>query len=311
MSAPLLDVRDLCHAYGSHVALAGVSLQVREAEIFGLLGPNGAGKTTLLTLISGLSSPTSGAVFLQGERLTPGRADLKCRIGVAPQELAIYPELTARENLRFFGEIYGYRGAELNARIEELLAFMGLEDPVGQQQARTLSGGQQRRLNLGLAILHRPRLLLLDEPTAGVDPQTRNHVFEGIRRLNAEGATIMYTSHYMEEVQALCTRVGIIDHGKLIACDDLTNLLALLPSVIRCRIAGQPGEAIAALGQIESATVRLRDGMMVIECPHVPPALSQMMAICQDRRWKIESLETAEPNLERVFLHLTGRALRN
>ncbi|MBX9680883.1 MAG: ABC transporter ATP-binding protein [Gemmataceae bacterium] len=312
MTAPLLEVRNLRHAYGSHVALSGVSLTVHEGEIFGLLGPNGAGKTTLLTLVSGLFPPSSGAVMLQGETLTPTNAGMKRKIGVAPQELAIYPELTSRENLRFFGEIYGLRGAELDARIEELLRFMGLEDPVGRQLARTLSGGQQRRLNLGLAILHRPRLLLLDEPTAGVDPQTRNHLFEGIRRINAEGTTIVYTSHYMEEVQTLCRRVGIIDHGKLIACDEVSKLLTLLPSVIRIRIDGPAEETQRAAVAIEGVVgCKMEQERMKIECHSVPPTLSRWMAICQERHWTILSLETTEPNLERVFLHLTGRALRD
>lgn len=312
MTAPLLEVRDLRHAYGSHVALSGVSLTVRDGEIFGLLGPNGAGKTTLLTLVSGLFPPSSGAVLLQGETLAPTNAGMKRKIGVAPQELAIYPELSSRENLRFFGEIYGLRGAELDARIEELLRFMGLENPVGRQLARTLSGGQQRRLNLGLAILHRPRLLLLDEPTAGVDPQTRNHLFEGIRRINAEGTTIVYTSHYMEEVQTLCRRVGIIDHGKLIACDDVSKLLTLLPSVIRIRIDGPAEETQRAVAAIEGVVgCKAEQERMKIECRSVPPTLSRLMTICQERHWPILSLETAEPNLERVFLHLTGRALRD
>jgi ABC-2 type transport system ATP-binding protein len=312
MTAPLLEVRDLRHAYGSHIALSGVSIAVQEGEIFGLLGPNGAGKSTLLAIVSGLFAPTSGVVLLKGETLTPARTDLKTLLGVAPQELAIYPELTARENLQFFGEIYGQRGPTLDARIEELLQFMGLEDPVGRQQARALSGGQQRRLNLGLAILHRPKLLLLDEPTAGVDPQTRNHLFEGIRRINAEGTTIVYTSHYMEEVQTLCRRVGIIDHGKLIACDEIAKLLTLLPSVIRIRIAGPAEETRRAASGIEGALVRkATEGGITIECSSVPVVLPRLMAVCQDRHWTIESLETAEPNLERVFLHLTGRALRD
>src|SRR6476620_2951261 len=229
MTACLLDVRAIGHVYGTMTALADVSFQVHEGEIFGLLGPNGAGKTTLLSILAGLRAPTSGVVTLSGQALKPRQRQLKRRIGLVPQELALYPELTAAENLRFFGELYRLPGPTVERRVTEILDMIGLSERA-EQRAATFSGGMQRRLNLGIALVHEPSILLLDEPTAGVDPQSRNHLFEGVRRLNAAGRTIIYTSHYMEEVQALCHRIGIIDHGRLIACDTLAHLLARLPS---------------------------------------------------------------------------------
>ena len=213
------------------VALAGVTLGVSRGAIFGLLGPNGAGKTTLLSILSCLLDADSGTIHLAGRPLASGDRAVRRRIGMVPQELAIYEGLTARENLHFFGELYGLTGSALRAIADEVLAAVGLSDRA-DQRAATFSGGMKRRLNLGAAIVHSPRLLLLDEPTTGVDPQSRNHIFEGVRRLNAAGLTVVYTSHYMEEVQALCPRIGIIDHGRLIACDMLPNLLRQLSGAV-------------------------------------------------------------------------------
>src|SRR5438132_8813713 len=203
--------------------------------MFGLLGPNGAGKTTLLSILSSLLTATSGTVQIFGRAVHPSDRALRRLVGIVPQELAIYGELTARENLRFFGELFGVRGPDLCRRVDDVLAAIGLDDRA-DRRVDTFSGGMKRRLNLGAALVHQPRLLLLDEPTAGVDPQSRHHIFEEVRRLNATGVTVVYTSHYMEEVQALCARVGIIDHGKLIACDTLAGLLRRLHGLIRFRV---------------------------------------------------------------------------
>ncbi len=225
----MLDVRHLQMSFGSRVALDDVSFRVQPGEIFGLLGPNGAGKTTLLSILAGLLIPTRGEVFLQGERFHPACDELKPLLGVVPQELAIYPELSPRENLRFFGSLYGVRDPQLADRVRAILDLIGLSGRADERCA-AFSGGMKRRLNLGIALVHAPKILLLDEPTAGVDPQSRSHLFEGIRRLCNEGMTILYTSHYMEEVQALCPRLAILDHGKIVACDRLDALLALLPA---------------------------------------------------------------------------------
>jgi ABC-2 type transport system ATP-binding protein len=311
MATPLLEVDDVHMSYGSHEALKGVSFQVAAGEMFGLLGPNGAGKTTLLSIISTLLDASTGEVRLLGERITPAARELRRQIGIVPQELAVYGDLTARENLSFFGELYGIRGPILRERVGEVLAVVGLEDRA-DDRVTVFSGGMKRRLNLGAALVHRPQLLLLDEPTSGVDPQSRNHIFEGVRRLNAEGVTVVYTSHYMEEVQALCRRVGIIDLGRLKACDALANLLQELQSAIRLRVPAVTPALRERIKQLPDAALReCGDGALEIECRDVKATLPRLMDVLTDLQQSLVSLETEEPNLERVFLHLTGRGLRD
>jgi ABC-2 type transport system ATP-binding protein len=335
MPAAFLEVADLRKNYGALTALHGVSFTVHEGELFGLLGPNGAGKTTLLSIVSCLLDATAGEVLLQGRPVRRGDRGLKRAIGVVPQELAIYGDLTARENLRFFGELYGLGGAALRDRVRKVLAAVALEDKA-DDRVRSFSGGMKRRLNLGAALVHGPRLLLLDEPTVGVDPQSRNHIFEEVRRLNAAGVTVVYTSHYMEEVQALCTRVGIIDHGRLAACDTIPNLLRQLNGLIRIRVPRvTPGlrerlkelpdcflsdpdgwrlERAAAAVTPAAPAGRLpdREGRTLeLNCRDVNATLVRVVALLHDLKVELISLETEEPNLERVFLHLTGRELRD
>ncbi len=306
----VLEVTDLTKRYGALVALDGVSLQVHEGEIFGLLGPNGAGKTTLLSIVSCLLRPTSGQVRLLGRPLGPGARDLKRLIGIVPQELAIYGELTARENLRFFGTLYGLKHAELGRRVEEVLDAVGLLERA-DERAEQFSGGMKRRLNLGAALVHRPRLLFLDEPTTGVDPQSRNHIFEEVRCLNGDGMTIVYTSHYMEEVQALCARVGIIDRGRLVACDTLAELLRRLTGLVRFRVPQVNATLRNRLKQLAGVQMRENGRAIELESPDVKATLLRTVAILNELDVPLTSLETEEPNLERVFLHLTGRALRD
>jgi ABC-2 type transport system ATP-binding protein len=310
MSSAFLDVFDLRKNYGRSAALDGVSFQVREGELFGLLGPNGAGKTTLLSILSCLLTPTGGQARLLGNLLSPSNRAVRPLIGVVPQELAVYGELTARENLVFFGELYGVRGELLRRRVDDILAAVALSDRA-DDRAVTFSGGMKRRLNLGVALVHAPRLLLLDEPTVGVDPQSRNHIFEGVRRLNAEGTTVVYTSHYMEEVQALCSRVGIIDHGRLVACDTLQGLLTHLTGLVRFRVPQPTPVLRERLKELPDCTLAERDSTLELECGDVKGTLLRLVALLNEARVELMSLETEEPNLERVFLHLTGRALRD
>jgi ABC-2 type transport system ATP-binding protein len=310
MTSPILQVRELVKHYGAVRALDGVSFDVGAGEIFGLLGPNGAGKTTLLSIITCLLEPTAGEARILGRVVRRGDRDLRRHIGIVPQELAIYGELSARENLLFFGGLYGMHGADLESSVDDILRAIGLEDR-GRQRAGTFSGGMKRRLNLGAALVHRPRLLLLDEPTTGVDPQSRNHIFEEVRRLNAQGVTMVYTSHYMEEVQALCPRIGIIDHGRLIACDALPNLLQQLTGLIRFRVPLLTPALRARLKQLPDVRLTENNETCELECRDVKSALLQLLAILSEQQAELTSLETEEPNLERVFLHLTGRALRD
>ena len=306
-----LVIDNAAKSYGPQHALQGVSFSVQEGELFGLLGPNGAGKTTLLSIVSCLMDPTSGTAALLGQPLNTRDREVRRLIGLVPQDLAIYNELTARENMLFFGELYGVKPPTLARRVEDILAAVGLHDRAGDR-AGTFSGGMKRRLNLGIALVHEPRLLLLDEPTTGVDPQSRNHIFEEVRRLNQAGTTIIYTSHYMEEVQAFCTRIGIIDHGRLIACDTLTGLLHRLPGIIRLRLARPAAAFQERLGNLPGVRVTIDDGVgLILESADVQPVLMQLMALMTELSVDVTSLEIKEPNLERVFLDLTGRALRD
>jgi ABC-2 type transport system ATP-binding protein len=311
MTAAFLEVREVSKRYGPTLALDRVSFDVQEGEVFGLLGPNGAGKTTLLSIMSRLLEPTSGEVRLLGRPLVLGDREVRRLIGVVPQELALYGDLTARENLGFFGELYGIRGSDLHRRVGQILAAIGLEDKAGDR-VRTFSGGMKRRLNLGIALVHGPRLLLLDEPTVGVDPQSRNHIFEEVRRLNGEGMTLVYTSHYMEEVQALCGRIGIMDHGRLKACDTLPRLLQILPGAIRFTIASLTPALREQLKNLPSASLLEGEGgRLELECADVKGTLVELMRLLQQARAELVSLDIEETNLERVFLHLTGRQLRD
>jgi ABC-2 type transport system ATP-binding protein len=311
MTAAFLEVHEVSKQYGATLALDRVSFEVRDGEIFGLLGPNGAGKTTLLSILSCLLEPTSGEVRLLGRPIGPGDRLARRLIGVVPQELALYGELTARENLLFFGELYGIRGGELRRRVGHILDAVGLGDKA-DDRVRTFSGGMKRRLNLGAALVHGPSLLLLDEPTVGVDPQSRNHIFEEVRRLNGEGVTLVYTSHYMEEVQALCSRIGIMDRGRLAACDTLPRLLQLLPGVLRFRVRAMTPGLRERLKNLPGAVLSERDDRpLELECGDVKGTLIELMRFLQQTVTELVSVDIEETNLERVFLHLTGRQLRD
>jgi ABC-2 type transport system ATP-binding protein len=305
-----LEVLDLYKNYGPTRALDGVRFEVRRGEVFGLLGPNGAGKTTLLSIVSCLLAPSAGTVRLLGRTLSPRDREVRRLIGIVPQELAVYGELTARENLQFLSELYGLRDPALRRRVGEVLAAVGLEDKADDRVA-TFSGGMKRRLNLGAALVHEPPLLLLDEPTVGVDPQSRNHIFEEVRRLNAAGATVVYTSHYMEEVQALCSRIGIMDQGRLVACDTLPGLLQLLPGLIRLRVSELTPVLREKLKALPDCRLLERGGDLELECPDVKATLLRLVSVLQDYPGRLDALEIEESNLERVFLQLTGRALRD
>lgn len=302
----VLAVADVRKSYGKFPALNGVSFDVLPGELFGLLGPNGAGKTTLMSILAGLTAATSGGVRLFGHPFTPADREVRKRIGIATQELSIYPDLTARENLRFFGKLYGMTAADLPGRVNELLAAVGLTDRA-DDRAGTFSGGMKRRLNLAAAVVHRPDLLLLDEPTTGVDPQSRNHIFDQVRAQNAAGMTVIYTSHYMEEVQALCPRIAILDHGTLRACDTLPHLLSRLDSTARLTLANPDGAADRVRGLPGVKSVSLTGSRLDVTTADLPPLLPKLLAAAGE----VTALEIEQPTLERVFLALTGRGLRD
>jgi ABC-2 type transport system ATP-binding protein len=304
----MLSLQSVTKRYGALTALDGVSLELYRGEFFGLLGPNGAGKSTTMSLIAGLRAPDAGTLTLDGQPLNAGSSGARLALGLVPQHVALYPELNADENLRIFGALYGLRGAELRARIDAALEAVQLSDR-RRDPVKNFSGGMQRRLNLVAALLHRPKLLLCDEPTVGVDPQSRNAIFEYLERLNREGLTIIYSTHYMEEATRLCSRIGIIDHGKLHALGTLDELLTKLPFEEEIRFPATPATAafatqLAPLGELTTADTvhRFR--------PRPDTKLSTFFALAEAHALPGRLFTSQRPTLEALFLHLTGRSLR-
>lgn len=307
-----LEVSNLAKSYGSHRAVAGISFTIEEGECFGLLGPNGAGKSTLLSILSGFLQADEGKALLQSELISPDNPLIRPMIGLAPQEIAVYGALTARENLQFFGKLYGLAGTKLSSRVDDLLVAVGLAGKA-DHRVETFSGGMQRRMNLAAALVHQPRMLLLDEPTAGVDPQSRNHLFQEIQRCSREGMTIIYTTHYMEEVEALCSKVAIMDHGKLVALDTLKNLLGSMHTVVTLTF-DHPQYALAQqLQSIPGSIVsHSQEGnSLTIESRAADNLLTPVIGTLTRMQLAPVTVETRSPTLERVFLQLTGRALRD
>lgn len=309
----MIEINGLVKKYGERVAVNEVSFCVQEGEIFGLLGPNGAGKTTTISILATLLPPDQGQVTIGGYDLVRETNQIKTLIGFVPQELALYPTLSAWDNLAFFGRIYGLRGTALKDRIAAVLDLVGLRDRAGDA-VRTFSGGMKRRLNIAAGLIHQPRLLFLDEPTVGVDPQSRNFIFEHVERLKAEGMTILYTTHYMEEAERLCDRVAVMDEGCILALDTTKGLIGLLGGgVIYVGLAADAIEAllplIRALPHVQAISVQ--DGRLKVETSEARPALLELIELCNARDVPILSLEVLEPNLESVFLHLTGKRLRD
>lgn len=304
----MLSLRSVTKRYGPLTALNEVSLDIAAGEFFGLLGPNGAGKSTLMSLVAGLRAPEGGTVLVSGAEVSARDASTRRNLGLVPQHIALYPELSADQNLRIFGEIYGLGGAALRARIDECLESVQLADR-RSDPVKTFSGGMQRRLNLVAALLHRPTLLLCDEPTVGVDPQSRNAIFDFLEKLNREGLTIIYSTHYMEEATRLCSRIGVIDHGRILAIGTLEDLLTQLPFEEEIRF---PATAETAPLAADLA----REGeLTTAESGHRfrPPAgyrLSAFFALTERHGLPGRLFTSQRPSLEALFLHLTGRTLR-
>jgi ABC-2 type transport system ATP-binding protein len=313
MSAVVLNARDLRKRFGSLEAVRGVSLEIHEGETYGLLGPNGAGKTTTISMICGLLTRDGGEVLLDGTPIDVGEVAAKAGIGFVPQDLAIYPDLSARENLEFFGRLYGLGGNDLRTRAEEVLQLIGLTDRARDRTA-TFSGGMQRRLNIGIGLLHRPRLLLLDEPTVGVDPQSRNAILESIAALGRAGMAILYTTHYMEEAERLCDRVGIIDGGEIRAEGTRRELVAMMGGQdhVRLAVIGNVEAAAAAVSSVDGVTgADARDGDLDIVVADAHRVLPRLLDAVAAAGASVRGVELESPDLEAVFLHLTGRALRD
>ena len=330
----MVEVRGLTKTFkradGSEVqAVKGINLDIYKGEIFSLLGPNGAGKTTTISMISGLLEPTSGEATIGGHSISRKPLEAKRLLGVVPQEIALYPTLTARQNLNFFGKMYGLQGRVLDQRIDEVLDFIGLTD---RQRDRidTYSGGMKRRVNIGVGLLHRPTLIYMDEPTVGIDPQSRRRILDTVKQLRGEyGMTVLYTTHLMEEAQELSDRVGIIDHGEIIAMGEQGELIQQVGEEDRLHFkVGEQPVPEALLRQMETEVEGVTraeydppgeggedpaniSGKIVVHAKRGRKALAELIQLVGATGIEIQSVEVREPDLEAVFLKLTGRELRD
>lgn len=305
---PLVSATGVIKRFGSLTALDGVSLDIAPGEFFGLLGPNGAGKSTFMSLIAGLRPLDGGVLTVDGAGVAAGSARARRSLGLVPQHIALYTDLTAEGNLRIFGELYGLGGAALRGRIDRVLDAVQLDDR-RRDLVKTFSGGMQRRLNLAAALLHGPTLLLCDEPTVGVDPQSRNAIFDLLKELNRGGLTVIYSTHYMEEATRLCSRVGIIDHGRILALGTIDQLLAQLPFEEEIRFPSSP-ETSALLGILAAnGEVSTEDGVHRF-LPRPGYAMSAFYALTEAHSLAPRQFTSQRPTLEALFLQLTGRVLR-
>jgi len=311
----ILEVQNLVKNYGDFQAVKGVSFNIEEGEIFSLLGPNGAGKTTTISMLSTLYTSTSGDAVIGGHSVTKDPMGVRNIIGVVPQDLALYEDLTARENLIFWGQMYNLSGKPLNMRVDEVLEQIGLTDKA-KDRVKTYSGGMKRRVNIGVGLLHKPRLLFMDEPTVGIDPQSRRAILDTVKDLNKQGMTLLYTTHYMEEAEELSNRVGIIDHGELIAIGsqkELTQQVGQAETLIlHINENDDPQALIPSFKGIKDVLEANVIGTEIsIITPSAKDILASVVSKANERGIKIRSIDIREPNLEAVFLHLTGRALRD
>lgn len=300
-------------SFGDLVAVDDVSFEIARGETYGLLGPNGAGKTTLISMVAGVLDADGGEVLVDGIRMDPSARVAKASIGYVPQDVAVYPDLTGRENLRFFASLYRLDRHRAAERVAEVLDTVGLTDRA-DEQVKKYSGGMKRRLNIAVGLIHRPRLLILDEPTVGVDPQSRNAILESIERLSTEGMSVLYTTHYMEEAERLCDRVGIVDLGHLIAEGPPRSLTSELGDSehISLTVEGDLSTTVSAIEALPVATRVTGDqGTVDVLVRHADSALPEVMAAASSAGASIRSVTVQEPDLEAVFLHLTGKTLRD
>jgi len=312
-AAPVLVCGGLVKRYGQRTAVDDVGFHIEPGERYGLLGPNGAGKTTTISMVCGLLRPDAGNVDVAGRRVDPGATAAKAAIGYVPQEIALYPDLTGRENLRFFARLYGLRGARRDERVDACLDLVGLAERA-DERVDTYSGGMQRRLNIAAGLLHEPRLLVLDEPTVGVDPQSRNAILESVESLGRSGLAVLYTTHYMEEAQRLCDRIGILDEGRLVAEGTREELVALMGGRDRVRLTADGSldalaTCLATVDGVEQVTTA--DGVVELTVRDARQALPRVFAGATASGAALTGVDVIEPDLEAVFLHLTGKALRD
>jgi len=312
----MIEVESLRKAYGDLVAVDRVSFRARPGEIYGLLGPNGAGKSTIIGCISGLLKPDAGTVRVLERDVIAAGLESRRSLGVVPQELALYEDISAVENMRYWGGAYGLRGEALTRRTDEVLTRVGLDDR-GREPVKTFSGGMKRRLNFACGVIHNPKVLLLDEPTVGVDPQSRVRLLDLVREEAKRGACVLYTTHYMEEAESLCDRLGVIDHGRLIAEGSLAELHEQLGERDLLRLSGRfdPERVRSALGEALAATgawelVQSEDELIVLSLPQASSRLSRIFQALTDSGAEVRETTLTRPNLESLFIKLTGKELR-
>ncbi len=309
----ILEIKHLTKKFGDFIAVDDMSLTVGEGEIFGFLGSNGAGKSTTINMISGLLRKNNGSIKMLGKETNKHPIFIKKHIGLVPQELAIYEDLTAYENVSFFAGLYGLRGEKLKSRTTEALEFVGLAEK-HKSYPKSFSGGMKRRLNIACAIAHQPKLIIMDEPTVGIDPQSRKYILQSVQKLNEMGCTIIYTSHYMEEVEEICTKIAIIDHGKIIADGTKEQLKSLITDskLIYIDVKDTDHVDIDAIKAIPGvANVTLAENTIQIHTELGANNLNQIISYFIENKIEIRTLDEKEPNLETVFLTLTGRTLRD
>ena len=306
-----IETQHLVKVFGTIHAVDDISFSVREGEIFSLLGPNGAGKSTTISMIAGLLTPTQGDALVFGHSVRKAPTKAQELLGIVPQELAIYPDLTAKQNLMFWGRMFGLRGETLKQRVTDVLAFTELTERQNQI-ADKYSGGMKRRLNIGIALLHRPQLIILDEPTVGIDPQSRRKILDNVKKFRDQGTTVLYTTHYMEEAAELSDRIAIIDHGKIIALGTQEELNTLVGEKERILLTISEADKMAAIftNLPKVAAIERMDGQSLITTDDSDGLLPELFELAQQHDARISSVEIQEVTLETVFLHLTGRALR-
>ncbi|MGL5415769.1 MAG: ABC transporter ATP-binding protein [Clostridium sp.] len=308
-----IKIEGLGKSFGDFVAVDSITIDIREGEIYGLLGPNGAGKSTTIGIICGLLKPSKGKISILDIDVTKNMKNMNRKIGLVPQEIALYGDLTAYENLKFFGELYGLRGKELAEKISEVLEFIGLTD-VKNKKANEFSGGMKRRLNIGCALVHSPKIVIMDEPTVGIDPQSRNHILDSVRKLNEKGVTIVYTTHYMEEIEAICSKIAIIDKGRVIAegtKEDLKNTISdtktlslTLSSINEIKVDELESISGVVKVSIDGNTLEISSSKEINN-------LNRIIEYIGHKNAEIINIEQKEVTLETVFLALTGRKLRD